>query len=631
MENIDTIVEMLEQASEAYYNGSPVISDQEFDALKDKLTLLDPSHPFLEKVGAPVTVGAWPKRKHASFMGSQNKVNEKHEFDHWHNDMIFSVASGEKDERVAVSHKLDGSTIVLTYEEGVLKHATTRGDGEEGEVITKNALKMMNVKANLPEPFSGDLRGEVMLETKPFLRHFKTAGYKNARNSANGCARDKKGGSKLGYLKVIYFDVLPANPNFFYDHMDGTEKSKQDLVEQYGLEYVHTEYMTYDEVWEYFEKFDRAALPYGIDGLICKVMDLREQEVFGITSGRPNGQIAIKFESPTAKTVVNDITWQMGLSGRVTPVAELEPFDLDGVTISRSTLNNLDYIAALGLEIGDEVVVARLNDVIPGIIEVATKSNSGKGINQPTTCPSCGNVLERDGAYVICPFVECAGAVFGNMAVWIRTQNILGFGPSTISSLIELGVATPDKLYTVDEKTLAEACGSDKTAKKLKAGIDKTKEMPLNKFLTGLNIPHLGKTNGKRLMKEFGTLDAVLTAPAEEMAQVEGIKTTAKKIVTGLAGKRSLIDKLLKSVEIVDVSGPLSGKSFAMTGLRSHKGHDIAELISTNGGDAKSGVSKGLNYLIIKDPNSTSNKAEKARKYGTKLISPDEFLDMVGV
>lgn len=628
--NIDTVVEMLERASEAYYNDTPIISDQEFDALRDKLALLDPSHPFLEKVGAP-TIGAWPKRKHASFMGSQNKVNEKHEFDHWHNDMIFSVASGDKDERVAVSHKLDGSTIVLTYEEGVLKYATTRGDGEEGEVITKNALKMMNVKARLPEPFSGDLRGEVMLETAPFLQHFKPAGYKNARNSANGCARDKKGGSKLGYLKVIYFDVLPANPNFFYDHMEGTERSKHDLIELYDLEYVHTEYMTYDEVWEYFEKFDRASLPYGIDGLICKVMDLREQEVFGITSGRPNGQIAIKFESPTAKTVVNDITWQVGLSGRITPVAELEPVDLDGVTISRSTLNNLDYIEALGLEIGDEVVVARLNDVIPGIVEVAKSSNSGRGINQPTACPSCGNVLERDGAYIICPFVECAGAVFGDMAVWIRTQSILGFGPSTISGLIEQGVATPDKLYTVTEKTLAEACGSDKTAKKLKAGIEKTKEMPLNKFLTGLNVQHLGKTNGKRLTKAFGTLDAVLAATVDDFAQVEGIKTTAKKIIAGLAAKSGLIDKLLKNVTIVEVGGPLTGKSFAMTGVRTHNGHDLAELISSNGGDAKSGVSKGLDYLIIKDPNSTSNKAEKARKYGTQLVSPDDFLKMVGV
>lgn len=631
MDNINTIVEMLERANEAYYNDTPIISDEEFDALKDKLAVLDPSHPFLEKVGAPVTLGAWPKRKHASFMGSQAKVNEKHEFDHWHNDFIFSVASGEKDERVAVSHKLDGSTIVLTYVDGILKHATTRGDGEEGEVITSNVLKMQNVKKRLPEQFSGDLRGEVMLETATFLKVFAPAGYKNARNSANGCARDKKGGSKLKHLKVIYFDALPANPNFFYDHMGGTERDKQDLIESYGLEYVHTDYMTYGDVWKYFEAFDRAALPYGIDGLVCKVMDLREQEVFGVTSGRPNGQIAIKFESPTAKTFVNDITWQVGLSGRITPVAELEPVDLDGVTISRSTLNNLDYIEALGLEIGDEVVVARLNDVIPGIIEVTQKANNKGGINQPTVCPSCESVLERDGAYIICPFVECAGAVFGDMAVWIRTQNILGFGPSTISGLIEQDVATPDKLYTVTEKTLAEACGSDKTAKKLKAGIEKTTEMPLNKFLTGLNIPHLGKTNGKRLTKTFGTLDAVLAATTDDFAEVEGIKTTAKKIIAGLAAKRGLIDKLLESIKIVEVSGSLNGKSFAMTGVRSHDGHDLAELIASNGGDAKSGVSKGLDFLIIKDPKSTSNKAEKARKYGTKLISPDDFLKMVGV
>jgi len=627
MNRIEIIAKQLKRASKAYYStGRILMSDEEFDALKEELRSLDTKHPFLAEVGAPIKTGAWPKRKHKSFMGSQEKITTEEEWHHWLKRL--------QSRRVGVSHKLDGCTLVLTYENGILKHATSRGDGTEGEDIMPNAIKMHNVKERLPEQFSGDFRGEIVLPLAAFDKYFRPLGYKNARNSANGKARDVKDTEKLvQHLKVIYFDVIPTNPNFFHDHMNGTEEDKQALVESYGLEYVHSVYMDTDDTYKYFEEFDRAPLPYLIDGLICKVDDLHEQEVLGIVSGRPKGQVAWKFESEKKETVVSDITWQIGLSGRITPVAELEPVDVAGVTIKRVTLNNLDYIEALDVAIGDRVVIARAGDVIPALIKVVDRSNRNflKGINRPAQCPSCGGTLERDGAYIICPFIECAGAVFGDMAVWIRTQNILGFGPSTISNLIDLGISAPDKLYAATVDKLAEACGSEKTAAKLKARIEKTVEMPLHKFLTGLNIPHLGRTNGKRLAKAFGTLDAVLAAPADEFANIEGIKTTSKKIVAGLAAKHKLIDSLLEHVEIVDVAGPLAGKSFAMTGLRSHNGHDIAELISSNGGDAKSGVSKGLDYLIIKDPSSTSNKAQKARKYGTELISPDEFLEMVGV
>jgi len=250
-------------------------------------------------------------------------------------------------------------------------------------------------------------------------------------------------------------------------------------------------------------------------------------------------------------------------------------------------------------------------------------------INLPKKCPSCDQILERDGAYIICAFTECAGAVFGDLMTWIKTHNMLGFGRVVVSELIETGITSPSHFYMASEQQLAQASGSDKVAKKLKIVIDQTREMTLDKFLAGLNIPHLGRTNGKRLMKHFGSLDAVLSAPVEELSQVEGIKTTSKKIREGLDAKRELINSLLEHVTIVEAGGTLAGKSFAMTGLRNIDGHDVGEMVTNNGGDLKSGVSKGLDYLIIKDPTSTSNKAQKARKYGTKLISPADFMEMV--
>ena len=370
MKNANDIAQLLQKASDAYYGGATAImSDQEFDSLRDKLASLAPDHPFLKTVGAPIKISAWPKRKHAYFAGSLAKVNTGEEYNNWRDG---------KSGVVQISHKLDGSTIVLTYEKGKLLHAVTRGDGETGEDITQNVVKMTNVKEELPVPFSGVLRGEMMLTKKAYQDHFQPRGYKNPRNAANGCARDKKGNGLLQHIKVIYFDLKADSW-----HMDN-EQVKAKFVGSMGLEYVHADYRTIDQVWDYFEQFDRDSLPYEIDGLVVKIADISTQLSFGVTDGRPKGQVAIKFAAETADTVLNDITWQVGLSGRITPVAELEPVDLGGVTISRSTLNNLDYIQALDVAVGDVILLARANDVIPKVVKVLDRSK------RRYICSKCG-------------------------------------------------------------------------------------------------------------------------------------------------------------------------------------------------------------------------------------------------
>ena len=616
----NAIAKLLKKASEAYYSGvSQIMTDSEFDSLRDELAAIAPDHPFLKSIGASVSISVWPKRRHDFHMGSLSKVNNREEYEKW--------ASDKGDGLVQISHKLDGSTIVLTYDKGKLLHAVTRGDGEEGEDITANVVKMKNVLTTLPLPFTGVMRGEMILLKGDYDKYYKSRGYKNPRNAANGCARDKKGNGLIEHIKVIYFDIKAAAR---LEHMT-SEQVKADFLSSMGLDYVHVDYKLVATAWDYFEKFDRDSLPYEIDGLVVKICDIPTQESYGVTDGRPKGTIAIKFAPKVSATKLKDITWQVGLSGRITPVAELEPVELGGVTISRSTLNNLDYIDALNIEIGDIVKVARLNDVIPGIVGVAQKANKRGGINLPTKCPSCGQTLERDGAYIVCPFTQCAGAVFGDMATWVKTHNMLGFGRVVLSELIEAGITTPDKLYMATAQQLADASGSVKVGQKLAAVIDNTREMTLDKFLAGFNIPHLGKTNSKRLAKKFKSLDAIYAASVGELQEVEGIKTTAKTIHKGIMEKENLMDKVLEHVEIraPEASGPLGGKSFAMTGLRNIDGKDVGEMIIGNGGDLKSGVSKGLDYLIIKDPLSTSNKAQKARKYGTKLISPEEFIKMM--
>lgn len=256
-------------------------------------------------------------------------------------------------------------------------------------------------------------------------------------------------------------------------------------------------------------------------------------------------------------------------------------------------------------------------------------------INLPENCPKCGNKLERDGAYLICPFIECSGAVFGNMMTWINTQGIMLLGRTTVANLIELGVDSPDKLYTASDEILTQSCGSPITAQKIQGSISQTKKIKLSKFLTGLNIQHLGNTNGERIAEKFKTLDGVLKASLEEIGSIEGIKTTSQKLYDGLQQKKGLIDNLRKNVEVSGwadgMIGPLAGKNMCMTGLRQWKGKDLAGLITANGGIVKSSVGKKLDYLIIKESDSTSTKAEKAKELGIKMISPDEFFEMIGM
>jgi len=253
-------------------------------------------------------------------------------------------------------------------------------------------------------------------------------------------------------------------------------------------------------------------------------------------------------------------------------------------------------------------------------------------------CPNCKTRLEFevnvDGTksrHLICPNLDCSGATFGLIMNWVRAHEIRGLGQRVVRGLITEGITTPAGLYTATADIFAKACNSQKNGDKLYNNVQATKKMKLATFLTGLNLIGLGRTNGKKLAKEFGTLDAVMASSTSDIASIQGIKTKAKAIRAGLDRRQAMVDKIAKVVNVMDFiqQGPLAGKSFAMTGLRNHNGVRLSDVIEQHGGEVKSSVSKDLHYLIILDPTSTSSKANKARSYGVKLISPDDFLKMV--
>lgn len=612
--NTNELVQALKEASDAYYNSQPIMSDTKFDELIEKLRKLDPNHPFLKEVGARVKIGAWPKVKHKVVMGSQDKVKTKDEFLKW------AIGKGD----LVLTDKVDGSTIVLTYKDGQLTGAATRGDGFEGEEILPNALKIPNIN-HIIEGFSGILRGEVVLYKTWFKRYFEPLGYKNPRNAANGIIRDKSGSELLDHISVVCFDIIGASEII-------TETEKAAFAKKHNISYVfQTEPMSAVKIWDEFETriAERSAIAYEIDGVVIKENDLVKQESRGYLNNRPRGQIAIKPEAQSNETKVLDIQWQVGLSGRISPVCIVEPTYIGGVTIQRVTLNNLDYIKKVGASIGATVVVTRQNDVIPAITATITPGTGN--INEPTNCPTCNGQLERDGAYLFCPVISCSGKTYGDLMVWLRATKIRGVGPTVLSNLIELGITDAAKLVSADVATFNEACNSDLNGQKIYQQINDNLDMDLATLLCGLNVPHLGEVNAKRLAKHFMTFDAIISAEPEAIAEVQGIKTTAADIVNSLIEKKAVIAELKKHITIksTNTGGPLAGSSFCITGELSKPREEVQEMIRQAGGEVKTGVSKDLNYLIMSDPTSTTSKAEKARKYGTKCISETDLAGMI--
>lgn len=611
---VQSLVDLLKSASDSYYNNTPLMTDAEYDSLIDQLKALDPTNPLLKAVGAPVT-GAWPKVKHKYTMGSQDKVKTHDEFLAWAKDKGPLV----------ITDKMDGSTIAITYENGKLISAVTRGDGEEGEEITPNVLRMQNVKTEI-EGFSGVLRGEIMIDISTFNQHFAPAGYKNPRNAANGVARDKSDSALVPHIKVAYFDVISEDGSI------NTEIAKENFTRANGLKYVFIRgpYEDHEATWKQFEARAaiRPTLDWEIDGMVVKIDNLDDQSKLGDLNGRPRGQVAIKFEAQSKESIIKDIQWQVGRNGRISPVAILEPTDIGGVTITRCTLNNKDYIKALNVSVGAKVLVTRNNDVIPGITKLISAGNGAT--NEPTNCPTCSGTLEQDGAYLLCAMLDCQGKVIGDLAIWIRATKIKGVGPNVLSALIDGGVDDAYKFMTAEREKFHDACKGEKNGDKLYEQVKAFNKTDLATLMYGLNIPHVGEINSRRIAKQFKTPAALMLATADELATVPGVKTTAKEITESINSKIIMITNLMKviTIQAENAAGPLAGKSFCITGELSLGRDSVHDWIRTKGGEVKTSVSKTLDYLVTNDTGTGSSKNKKAANLGVKIINEDDLKKM---
>jgi DNA ligase (NAD+) len=625
----EALERLIKVYQDSYYNGEAEISDGEFDALWDELKTLRPDSPVLQRVGADDTDG-FPKSRHLIPMGSQEKAANPGEFRAW--------AAKMAPPSFVVQFKLDGASLELQYEKGKLQRAITRGDGVIGDEITRNARLMSGVVADLDVPFSGGVRGEVVMPHDVWQE--KYADKANCRNAANGLMRRKDG---LGCedLSLITYDAAAAGDDSYFTD----ELSKIAWLQDRGFAVTETrEFPGAEEVIAYRAEVaeGRKSFSVDIDGLVVK--DPRT-DMTDLRRVRPERQIAFKFDLEVAVSVLREVLWSES-GATYTPIGVVDPVRIAGTTVQRANLNNPDMIRSLGLKIGSPVLVVKRGEIIPKIEGLAPALPPGvdppveQDISFPVKCGTCNSDLVDGGTRLFCPNPECPKRRLHRLEKWVSVLDIRELGEKLINQIYDKGrVRQLGDLYTLSEAELAEfERMGELSAAKVVRYIRTKRQLSLAAFVAGFDFEGVGETiMDKVAAAGFDTLEKLRAATVEELAAVYGLgEITAKAIVDGLVETRDEMDGVL-SGGIISISPPpkseeqpLRGYSFCFTGeLTSMKRNQAEEKVKALGGSSKSSVVKDLSFLVTNDPESGSAKNAKALKLGIPILGEDSFLALL--
>ncbi|HEY6952079.1 MAG TPA: NAD-dependent DNA ligase LigA [Bacteroidota bacterium] len=654
--------ELREHDHRYYVLAQPTISDSAYDALMRELVELERLHPeFLTPDSPSQRVGGKPTKEFPSvthavpMLSLANTYNEEEvkDFDR----RVHSLLDGETAAYVC-ELKFDGVAISLRYEDGIFVRGATRGDGVQGDEITQNLRTLRSIPLRLRNfgKKTGELevRGEVYMEREEFRRmneERERAGEKtfvNPRNSAAGTLKlqDPKIVAQRPLKFVAYY--LLANDRSQASHSDNLQALRT-------LGFPVSEHTrrckSIDEVIRYWKQWEeqRDTLPYDIDGVVVKVDSLRQQERLGTIAKSPRWAIAFKFASRSSETVLKGITLQVGRTGTITPVAELEPVFVGGTTVSRATLHNEDYINELGIRPGDTVVVEKGGDVIPKVSAVVkTKRPSGtKPFRFGSSCPVCGSKIFRpaDEANYYCENSECPAQVRGRIEHFAHrgAMDIEGLGEAVVDQLVTLEyVHSFADLYDLHKKArkLAslERWGERSTANLLNA-IEASKARPFARVLFAIGIRHIGAGVAQLLVRQFPTIDALMSANSDDLENIQGVgPRIAESVAHFFADRhnRRLIERLREAgVQLSDnvpkskVRTPLWEKTFVLTGsLSTLTREEAKEKIESLGGRVTSSVSKNTDFVVVGEE--AGSKLEKARELGIKTINEREFLALIG-
>ncbi len=659
---IQKLTDQVNHHNDLYYQKSkPEISDYEFDQLLDQLIQLENQYPELRLQDSPTQrVGGTITKEFATVyhqypmmsLGNTYSEEELTDFD----GRVAKMLDGDEYEYFC-ELKFDGVSISLIYENGLLMKAVTRGDGVRGDDVTANiktirSLPLRIKSKNIPAQF--EVRGEVYLPKEVFKQLNKDREdigeetYANARNTASGTVKMQDSSEVAKRRLDCYAYYLLGEDNEVETHADSIYK-----LETWGFRVSPTykKCKNIQSVLDYIKEWEhkRSELPLDTDGVVIKVNSLEQQESLGFTAKSPRWAIAYKFKAESISTRLNDITYQVGRTGSVTPVAELEPVFLAGTTVKRASLHNANEIARLDLRIGDYVFVEKGGEIIPKVtgVDIEKRNPSLEAVVYISTCPECHTPLVRkEGeANHYCPDEKgCPPQIKGRIEHFIqrKAMDIDSLGEQTIKQLFDLGlVKTPADLYDLTKEDLLKLEKvKEKTAQNILDGIGQSKSQPFENVLFGIGIRYVGKTVAEKLARHFKNIDALAAATYEQLLVAPEVgEKIAQSVVDFFKDHDSLkeIDRLKNSElqfestleEPTLVSDILGGKSFVVSGVfQNYERDQLKEVITSHGGKVLSSISGNLDFVVAGD-NMGPAKKEKADKLGVKIITEEEFEAML--
>lgn len=652
------LIDKLNEASRRYYDQNESdISDDEWDAMYAELRKLEEktgermADSPTRRVGGAVMEG-FEQHRHIARLWSMDKAQSEEEILAWAQrcEKQTTEAGGLPKNSYCVEYKLDGLTVNLTYDGGRLIQAATRGNGEVGEAILPQAMTIRTIPLTIPFTGRMEVQGEGIMRLSELKKYNETSAepLKNARNAAAGALRNLDPQVTASrHLDAFFYQIGYIEGRSFE-----TQQNMLDFMKTNGLNispFVRPA-QTIEEALEAVHQIEkeRETLDFLIDGATIKITDMRTREVLGTTDKFPRWSIAFKFSAQETVTKLLKITWEVGRTGKLTPLAHLSPVDICGVTVKRATLNNYDDICRKRVRIGSEVWVRRSNDVIPEIMGVVW---DGEGeapetdIQPPTVCPACGGPLvklRQDGVHLFClNRTSCRPQAIARMAHFASRQgmDIETFSTRTAGLFYdELGVRSAADLYSLDREKLVALKGfGEKKADKLFAELEKSKDCELDAFLFAIGIPNIGKKTAYDLMAHFGTLEALMGATEQELVDIEDVgEIVASSITEYFADEenRRFVNRLLEAgvhpqMHMQEDAGTLfEGLTFVLTGtLPTLSRAQAQEMIRKNGGKATGSVSKKTSIVLAGE--SAGSKLDKARELGVTIIDEAQFLRMI--
>ena len=626
MDRVKELVSLIQYHSNLYYNNAPKsdidpITDFEFDKLVKELESLGGSVEF---VGAP---SYGKKVTHSQRMGSLDKDTDPAKISNW----AVKYTTG----KLVLTPKIDGLAVTLKYENGKLIAAATRGDGLIGQDVFDNVKFIDSIPKTIKYKIPIEVRGEILMYKSVFNKHIESGvdGLANPRNAASGSlmAKDPQI-TKDRKLSFICYDVIHPG---FETEMQKLTWIKDILPEFTCIQFQEIEVFEFNDLQVKWSAM-RSSLDYEIDGMVVALNSIRDQEEAGWSTKCPRGKMAFKFPAEQKQARIKSISWQVGRTGRLTPVTYIDPVSLGGSTIGKMTLHNASMLKELDLAVNDTVLIEKAGDIIPQVVRVLTRPVDRIKNSFPTVCPECGGHVDWDEREVSlwCYNKNCPARFIESVIHYITALDIIGVGEGIISGLCEVGLVKKfSDLYDLTLEQIKTVTGGDRSSEKVFQAIHSKKNIPIDVFLDSLGIDGLGTTTSKVVTKKFKTMEEVRNIKIGELQSIDGIgELTETKIIDGLKAMSSTIDELIKKVNVVSVmetQGKLKGKSFCLTGAMSKPRKELEKLIIEAGGDVESGVKSGLTYLVQADPASESSKSLKALKLGVKIISEEELMLML--